>query len=160
MVGKTLIFHLQHSTFPTDFINYKCRPIIYLHWWKELPTCLFKKKTKTHHYSRVNKWKLFETVVLVEDTPKSKRQRSKKQSGIPMVSCFTPAIRSWKYRGVLVSAGQDVVIHTRSSFLPPCRASFLCWNTFPGSHRLEARAACRSSVSVMEMIQGANDTCS
>lgn len=48
----------------------------------------------------------------------------------------------------------------RSSFLPPCRASFLCWNTFPGSRRLEARAACRSSVSAMEMIQGANDTCS
>lgn len=58
------------------------------------------------------------TVVLFEDIPKSKRQRSKKQSGIPTVRCFTPAVRSWKYRGVLVSAGQDVVIHMQSSFFP------------------------------------------
>lgn len=97
LMGETLILHLQYSTLSTDVINYKCRPIIYLHWCKDLRTHLF---LKIHNYSRVNKWKLFE--FLFEDVPKSKRQRSKKQSGIPMVSCFTPAMRSWKYWGLLI----------------------------------------------------------
>lgn len=39
----------------------------------------------------------------------------KKQSCIPMVNCFTPAVRSWKYWGVLISY---VVIHMHGSFFP------------------------------------------
>lgn len=39
----------------------------------------------------------FFEVFLFENTHKSKRWGPEKQSGIPMVKCFTPAVRSWKY---------------------------------------------------------------
>lgn len=68
----------------------------------------YLSKNRHFFFSNVNKQKLFETTVLFVDTPKSKRQRSKQQAGIPSgVSCFTPEVWSWKYRGVLLSAGQE-----------------------------------------------------
>lgn len=52
---------------------------------------------------------------LFENSHKSKRHGLKKQPGIPMVNCFTPAVRSWKYWGVLMSYA---VIHVHGSFFP------------------------------------------
>jgi len=89
------------------------KPFTYINVKSVLPIYFLK----IHNYSRVNKWKLFETVALFEDTPQTKKQRSEKQSGIPVESCFT-AVRIWKYRAVLTSAGQDVIIHMHSSFFP------------------------------------------
>lgn len=98
----------------------------------------------------------FCTVFLFENTHKSKRQGPKKQSCIPMVNCFTPAVRSWKYWGVLIPY---VVIHMHGSFFPDVGP--LACVEIPSLRVADCKpgAACRSSISVMEMIQGANDTC-
>lgn len=106
--------------------------IMYLHWCQELPTYLFFKKyliiLQLIIVRFLRQWSYLKTL------PKQKTE----VRGTVWYPCGKLLYPNSEELEILRNSriSRAVVIHMHSSFFPRCRASFLCWNIFPGSPRL------------------------